>query len=239
MIAPPPTAEVCFDGATVRTTTIDGEPWFVASDVCVALGIGNVSLAVNGNPTRGDGGIDADEKGVCTVNTLGGAQEFTTVNESGLYSMIFKSRKPEAKRFKKWVTGEVLPAIRKTGNYSAASAIDPMKVPNDPAAMPKSTLVLADVPSLHSGLAATGSLASGGTWRPGGGCGRARRTREAPDPHRAGRRRQRGAGCQHAAGHQRQLLQQRVYRGVYRGCVYQGGRQPPGRARQQHIGPGG
>lgn len=229
MIAPPPTAEVCFDGATVRTTTIHGEPWFVAADLLSSLGLDRKALER----------IDDDEKGVSSIHTLGGEQALTTVNESGLYSLILGSRKPEAKRLKKWVTGKVLPTIRKTGNYSAASAIDPMKVPNDPAAMPKSTLVLADVPSLHSGLAATGSLASGGTWRPGGGCGRARRTREAPDPHRAGRRRQRGAGCQHAAGHQRQLLQQRVYRGVYRGCVYQGGRQPPGRARQQHIGPGG
>ena len=218
----------------LRVILRDGEPWFVAADIVAALGLGNVTDAMRR--------LDDDERGVDSIEGIhagAGNPSINIINESGLYSLILGSRKPEAKRLKKWVTGKVLPAIRKTGNYSAASAIDPMKVPNDPAAMPKSTLVLADVPSLHSGLAATGSLASGGTWRPGGGCGRARRTREAPDPHRAGRRRQRGAGCQHAAGHQRQLLQQRVYRGVYRGCVYQGGRQPPGRARQQHIGPGG
>ncbi len=107
-----------FHGAEVRTITRDGEPWFVAADVCNVLSIANVSLAVNGNPSRADaGGLDEDEKDVCTVNTLGGEQEMLCVNESGLYALTFKSRKPEAKAFKKWVTAEVLPAIRKTGSF--------------------------------------------------------------------------------------------------------------------------
>lgn len=115
-----------FDGATVRTTTgADGAPWFVAADVCAALGIANSRDAV--------ARLDDDEKGVATTDTLGGAQHLATVNESGLYSLILTSRKPEAKRFKKWVTAEVLPAIRKTGSYSVAA--DPMAVLGDPAAM--------------------------------------------------------------------------------------------------------
>ncbi len=82
----------------------------MAADVCAALSIANSRDAV----TR----LDEDEKGVATIDTLGGRQEMATVNESGLYSLILGSRKPEAKRFKKWVTSEVLPAIRKTGSYN-------------------------------------------------------------------------------------------------------------------------
>jgi len=108
-----------FSTQALRVVMIDGEPWFVAADVCEALSIGNVSLAVNGRADRTDGGLDDDEKGVATVNTPSGEQQMLTVNESGLYALIFKSRKPEAKKFKKWVTAEVLPAIRKTGRYEA------------------------------------------------------------------------------------------------------------------------
>lgn len=106
-----------FGKQQVRTLLIDEQPWFVAADVCASLAIGNVSLAVNGRADRDADGLDEDEKGVATVNTPSGAQEMLVVNESGLYALIFKSRKPEAKRFKKWVTSEVLPAIRKTGRY--------------------------------------------------------------------------------------------------------------------------
>jgi len=106
-----------FEAREVRTMLIDDQPWFVAADVCVSLAIGNVSLAVNGRADRSSDGLDEDEKGVATVNTPSGAQEMLVVNESGLYALIFKSRKAEAKRFKKWVTAEVLPAIRKHGRY--------------------------------------------------------------------------------------------------------------------------
>jgi prophage antirepressor-like protein len=111
-----------YSATSLRVVTKDNEPWFVASDVCTLLAIGNTSLAVNGRQDRIDDGLDPDEKGVATVNTPGGVQEMVVVNESGLYALIFKSRKPEAKKFKKWVTSEVLPAIRKNGFY-----IDPTK----------------------------------------------------------------------------------------------------------------
>lgn len=106
-----------FDQREVRTLLIDGEPWFVAADACGSIGIANVSLAVNGRADREGDGLDADERGIATVNTPSGDQEMLVVNESGLYSLIFKSRKVEAKRFRKWVTAEVLPAIRKHGRY--------------------------------------------------------------------------------------------------------------------------
>ena len=105
-----------FDSARVRATTIDSQPWFVASDVCEALTIGNVSMAVSR--------LDDDEKGISSVDTLGGPQDAAIINESGLYSMILTSRKPEAKRFKKWVTSEVLPAIRKTGTYTSPATAE-------------------------------------------------------------------------------------------------------------------
>lgn len=107
-----------FDSSAVRVVVIGGTSWFVAADVCAALAIGNTSLAVNGNPSRpGSGGVDDEDKGVATVNTPSGEQQMLVVNESGLYALIFKSRRPEARRFKKWVTAEVLPTIRKTGGY--------------------------------------------------------------------------------------------------------------------------
>ena len=96
----------------VRVVERDGEPWFVAADVCKALEIANNRDAL----TR----IDDDEKGVALADTLGGKQEVTIVNEPGLYSLVLGSRKPEAKVFKRWVTHEVIPTIRKTGGYVQA-----------------------------------------------------------------------------------------------------------------------
>ena len=98
-----------FESHEVRTVMLSGEPWFVAADVCAVLEIANPRHAISR--------LDDDEKGVVISDTLGGKQEMSTVNESGLYSLILTSRKPEAKRFKKWVTSEVLPSIRKTGSY--------------------------------------------------------------------------------------------------------------------------
>ena len=99
-----------FDSYAVRTLTRDGEPWFVAADVCEVLTIGNNRDAV--------ARLDDDEKadvGITDISSNGTAQgrSVTIINESGLYSLILTSRKPEAKRFKKWVTSEVLPSIRK------------------------------------------------------------------------------------------------------------------------------
>lgn len=110
------------EGSVLRTVTKDGDPWFVASDVCQILDIGNASLAVNGRPDRGDSGLESDDKGVASVNTPSGEQPMLIVSEFGFYSLVFKSRKPEAKKFKRWVTHDVIPAIRKTGSYTAAPA---------------------------------------------------------------------------------------------------------------------
>ncbi|WP_158599928.1 phage antirepressor [Azospirillum cavernae] len=105
-----------FEGLDVRITDRAGDPWFVLADVCRVLEIGNPSDAAKR--------VDDDEK-MTLDNTeghsgqRGGAQSFTIINESGLYSLILTSRKPAAKRFKKWVTADVLPTIRKTGSYGA------------------------------------------------------------------------------------------------------------------------
>ena len=93
----------------VRVTVVDGEPWFVASDVCKALAIKDTWNALSR--------LDDDEKGTGSISTLGGSQEMSTVNEPGLYSLILGSRKPEAKAFKRWITHDVIPSIRKHGAY--------------------------------------------------------------------------------------------------------------------------
>ena len=95
--------------AEFRILDINGEPWFVLADVCRALEIRNVSDAA--------GRLDEDEKGIAQADTLGGNQAMRIVSESGLYSLILRSDKPQAKRLKKWVTSEVLPSIRRTGSY--------------------------------------------------------------------------------------------------------------------------
>ena len=123
--AKPSTANqsLAFEGSRVRIRTINGETWWVAKDVCKILGIANHHHAVQGNPGRDDPGLDEDERGVFSVTTPSGEQQMLCVNESGLYALIFKSRKPEAKRFRKWVTSEVLPSIRKTGSYTIKDPI--------------------------------------------------------------------------------------------------------------------
>lgn len=98
-----------FNGMPVRFVGTSEKPEWVAADVCEVLGIVNSRRAL--------AEFDADEKGVHSMNTLGGNQELVTVYESGLYRLIFASRKPEAKAFKKWVCNEVLPSIRKFGTY--------------------------------------------------------------------------------------------------------------------------
>ena len=100
----------------IRTLTIDGEPWFVAADVCRALEIGNPSMAVER--------LDDDEKGISTIDTLGGKQRMTIINEPGLYSLVLSSRKPEAKAFRRWITHEVIPTIRKYGGYMTKSLLE-------------------------------------------------------------------------------------------------------------------
>lgn len=100
----------------VRAVTLEGEPWFVAADVCRALGLGNSSMAVSK--------LDDDEKMTLSLTDShsgqrGGAQMATIINEPGLYALVLSSRKPEAKAFKRWITHEVIPSIRKTGGYIA------------------------------------------------------------------------------------------------------------------------
>lgn len=94
----------------VRTVEINGEPWFVLKDVCAVLGIGNSRMVFDR--------LDSDEKGVSQIDTPGGLQNVNIVNESGLYNVLLRSDKPEAKPLRKWVTSEVLPSIRKTGSYA-------------------------------------------------------------------------------------------------------------------------
>lgn len=98
----------------IRTIVVDGETEWIAKDLCEVLDLGNVSQAL--------ARLDEDEKGVTSNDTLGGPQEMLTVNESGLYSLILGSKKPEAKPFKRWITHEVLPTIRKTGAYITDAA---------------------------------------------------------------------------------------------------------------------
>ena len=101
----------CYKAMPVRTTEIDGETWFVAKDVCDILEHSNSRMAVEE--------LDDDEKGVSKVYTPGGMQDMTIVSEAGLYTLLMRSNKPEAKPFRRWVTHEVLPSIRKTGSYTA------------------------------------------------------------------------------------------------------------------------
>jgi len=99
-------------GQAVRTVTVNGEPWFVAADVCRILGIGRTHDAVRG--------LDGDERGTDTVRTPGGEQQVSIISEAGLWSLMLRSRRPEARAFRRWVTHEVIPAIRRTGTYTAA-----------------------------------------------------------------------------------------------------------------------
>lgn len=101
----------------VRTLVIDGEPWFVGKDVAEILGYSNTRKALADH-------VDDEDKGVTKCDTLGGVQELTVINESGLYSLVFSSKLPKAKEFKRWVTSEVLPAIRKHGIYATDNVID-------------------------------------------------------------------------------------------------------------------
>ena len=100
-----------YQSKQVRTVIKDGEPWFIAKDVCDVLELGNSRMALER--------LDVDEKGVSLIDTPGGTQQMHVVNEPGLYSLILGSRKPEAKAFKRWITHEVLPSIHKTGSYSS------------------------------------------------------------------------------------------------------------------------
>lgn len=114
-----------FDGAAVRAIVRDREPWFVAADVCRALGINDVSDAV--------AKLDDEEKGRGLIPTLGGEQQMLVISESGLYTVVLRSRDATtpgsvAHRFRRWVTAEVLPALRRTGRYEAAPPLPQVSI---------------------------------------------------------------------------------------------------------------
>lgn len=127
-----------------------GQPWFVAADVLSTLSLDRKALER----------LDDDEKGVSSIHTPGGAQDMTAVNESGLYNLVLGSRKPEAKRFKRWITHEVLPSIRKTGSYTSAMSVAALPSPTQDRV---SSLLLigeavAKVPGVKHGIAMAATL---------------------------------------------------------------------------------
>lgn len=101
----------------MRSILIDNEPWFVGKDIALSLGYTNPQKAVRDH-------VDLEDRGVNEMDTPSGRQELTFINESGLYALIFGSKLPNAKKFKHWVTSEVLPSIRKTGSYKADTNSD-------------------------------------------------------------------------------------------------------------------
>lgn len=105
------------DFGIVRTVTINGEPWLVGKDVAEALGYSNPRKAISDH-------VDAEDRGVTKCDTLGGPQEMTIINKSGLYALVLSSKLPTARRYKHWVTSEVLPSIRKHGLYATAETAE-------------------------------------------------------------------------------------------------------------------
>lgn len=126
-----------FESFQIRVVMIDGNPWWVAADVCAVLDLGNASMAL--------ARLDDDERTLISIEGASNGLPVNAVNEPGLYSLILGSRKPEAKKFKRWVTHDVLPTIRQTGGYGAA-----LEAPRPRA----SVAVLADspYPRLHDQL---------------------------------------------------------------------------------------
>lgn len=108
---------------SIRTMTINNEPWFVGKDVAEKLGYVETAKAIRTH-------ISEEDKGVSVLDTPGGQQKITIINESGLYSLILSSKLPTAKQFKHWVTSEVLPTIRKTGAYSVLQKPDSYMIDN-------------------------------------------------------------------------------------------------------------
>jgi len=121
--APGTAMKFSFKGCAVRSVLHAGEPWFVTADVCTILALTNSRQKVSN--------LDENEKGVTNAYTLGGEQKVAIVSESGLYQLIFSSRKPQAKAFRRWVTGTVLPSIRKTGGYQTKDDTRPVGTDGD------------------------------------------------------------------------------------------------------------
>lgn len=106
-----------FHGQDVRTVIINNEPYFVGKDVAEILGYTNPRQALKNH-------VDEDDKGVSKCDTPGGKQDLVIINESGMYSLVLSSKLPQAKEFKRWVTSEVLPTIRKNGMYATDELLD-------------------------------------------------------------------------------------------------------------------
>ena len=106
-----------YESSEIRTVQVNGEPWFVGKDVATVLGYSNPRDAINKR-------VDDEDKGVAKCDTLGGVQDLTIINESGLYSLVLSSKLPNAKKFKRWVTSEVLPSIRKHGAYMTEQTLE-------------------------------------------------------------------------------------------------------------------
>ncbi len=128
----------------------DGEPLFVAADLLSTLHLDRKALER----------LDDDEKGVSSIHTPGGMQEMTVVSESGLFNLVLGSRKPEAKRFKRWVTHEVLPSIRKTGSYAAPGSVAALPAPTQDRvhAILMIGEAVAKVPGVKAGIAMAATL---------------------------------------------------------------------------------
>lgn len=124
-----------FETEMVRVIMRDDDPWWIAGDVSAVLGYSEAAAM-----TRT---LDDDEKGLHILQTLGGDQQVSIISESGLFAAILKSRKPEAKRFRRWVTGEVLPSIRKTGRYTFEG---------DPPQLPSPAIEDAEMPRLNAAI---------------------------------------------------------------------------------------
>jgi len=127
-----------FESHTIRAIDRDGEIWFIAADVCSALGHEHQSSTLRR--------LDEDEKGVHSMHTLGGAQEVTIISEPGLYRLTLTSRKAAAKRFTRWVTHKVLPEIRNTGSYSPETK---QPAPSQPEPLERAILMNLNALSVH------------------------------------------------------------------------------------------
>lgn len=112
----------------VRITVIDGEPWLVGKDVAAALGYENPTKAIRDHVDEEDRRVGVQNVTPSIIDNLGREQWPTFINESGLYSLVLSSKLPAAKRFKRWVTSEVLPSIRKTGTYSSRPMTDYQRI---------------------------------------------------------------------------------------------------------------
>lgn len=144
---------VAFDFETHNVRVVvghDGEPMFVAADLLSTLNLDRKALER----------LDDDEKGVSSIHTPGGMQEMTAVNESGLFNLVLGSRKPEAKRFKRWVTHEVLPSIRKTGSYAVPGSVAALPTPTQDRvhAILMIGEAVAKVPGVKAGIAMAATL---------------------------------------------------------------------------------